>query len=52
MNARKGGALLNHKKPTRKRKLVQPKRILEWVALITAILTMLKLLVELIHLLT
>lgn len=48
-DARKGDALLNHKKPTRRRKRVQPKVIAEWLAVLTALLTAIKLLVELIH---
>ena len=42
---------MQHKKPTRKRMLSQPKKILEWMAVLTAVLTPIKLLVEILHLL-
>ena len=38
---------MGHKKPTRARRWVQPKRIAEWLAVIITILTALKLAVEL-----
>lgn len=42
-DARKGGALLNHRKPPRRKRAVSPKRMAEWLAVLIALLPALKL---------